>query len=425
MIKFVGTENEIEEADGMVKSTFKLKTVPLDKFFSLNEKEKNKYQIDNEELKNYLQSILANEILDIKICGDKLVIYSNGILNNRQVLSLMREYYENNQTHITRMFGSYILIKGDKKDLRAVKATPIPIKYCPLMMKLLKEVGGEVADELLRTLEMEDETLQTEMMCTLINDVVIKGGYFDTNRPLNSCEANVLFGASETISSAFQNDIVDAAVIVSNNLGTIITTNSSNTQGAVKRMTGLFYTSPSETIVNTAIHSKIIPVFPYTAEIDQIVGVKKAIELGYKKIAVSIAASDNHLHDELNRLEAEHGVIIYKFGLCSTGIDDKTATVMRDNADVVWSCASKQVKDYVEPNSIAQVGIKIPVHIMTNQGWHIVSNHLRLMNPNIDYGRIKLDTGEEKPIFLNDTDGIKVLQKKYVHKCDDCPRPCI
>jgi hypothetical protein len=47
------------------------------------------------------------------------------------------------------------------------------------------------------------------------------------------------------MTSAFQSNLIDAAVIVSNNLGTIITTNASSTQGSVKRMTGLFYTSPS------------------------------------------------------------------------------------------------------------------------------------------------------------------------------------
>ena len=47
----------------------------------------------------------------------------------------------------------------------------------------------------------------------------------------------------------------------------LITTNESNTQGAVKRMTGLFYTTPNKTIMDRAFESNIIPVYPYTAEI--------------------------------------------------------------------------------------------------------------------------------------------------------------
>ncbi|MDE6142102.1 MAG: DUF2099 family protein, partial [Bacilli bacterium] len=293
-----------------------------------------------------------------------------------QLNAIIREYLSTREMHITRMFGSYIIIRREEGELKAIKATPIPIKYCPLMIKLLKEVGGEVAEKLIASLSDTNEEEQTKMMCELINEIVIKGGYFDTNRPLNSCEANVTFGASETISSAFASNLIDASVIVSNNLGTIITTNALGTQGAVKRMTGLFYTSPNKDIVATAENEGIIPVFPYSARIDQLAGVKEAIKKGYKKIAVSVASEDNHLHKELKKLEMENDVTIYKFGLCSTGIKEETAKIMCDYADVVWSCASKQVRDYIDPASIFQVGVKIPVYVMTENGYEIIKNNL-------------------------------------------------
>ena len=404
-------------------SKYKLKKLNPEKYFTLSEEEQQYYASFNDRLLKYVLNKTDN-LLDIRLINDNLVIYSK-VCNEEEIQNHIRDFYEENSIHITRMFGSYILIVGNKKELKAIKATPIPIKYCPLMSKLLKEVGGEVAEELLKSLDNENESIQTELMCNLINEVVIKGGYFDTNRPLNSCEANVLFGASETISSAFESGIVDAAVIVSNNLGTIITTNNSNTQGAVKRMTGLFYTSPSKELVKTAYEAGIIPVFPYTAEIDQVEGVKKAIKLGYKKIAVSVAADENYLHEELKKIETENDVIIYKFGLCSTGIDEETAKIMRDNADVIWSCASKQVKEFIEPNALAQVGVKIPVHIMTKQGWEIIKNHLNKMS-NIDLENVEILAGGEKPIFLNGSNNeIKVLKRKNMHECTDCPHPCI
>ena len=187
-------------------------------------------------------------------------------------------------------------------------------------------------------------------------------------------------------------------------------------------MTGLFHTSPSHEIMNTAYKEGIIPVFPYTAEIDQLEGVKKAISLGYKNIAVSVAASDNYLHEELKKIENENDVVIYKFGLCSTGISYDVAEKMRDNSDVVWSCASKYVKEEIEPNAIAQVGVKIPVHIMTEQGWKIISNHLKYMGLEED---VSLECGENKPVLLNDKGKVKVLKKKNLRKCSDCPNPCI
>lgn len=415
-----------------------LKNPNVEKYFNLSKEEQDYFNNwQNNGIEDYIINKLKENnkvfnkfddinIYDVKINHDKLNIYSNK--QNKELIKfineIIREFYSDKEMHITRMFGAYIIIQKINGELKAVKATPIPIKHCPLMIKLLKEVGGDYAIELIESLKTENKEKQSQNMCKLIDEVVIKGGYFDTNRPLNSCEANVLFGASETMSSALKNGLIDAAVIVSNNLGTIITTNESNTQGAVKRMTGLFYTSPSKEIVDTAIESDIIPVFPYTADIDQLKGVKEAIKRGYKKIAVSVAANDNYLHEELKKLENKD-IKIYKFGLCSTGIDEKTATIMKDNSDVVWSCASKYVKELIEPNAIAQVGIKIPVHIMTKDGWEIIKNHLEELNSEIKEQEITLSKGEEKPIFLNSNSTIKVLPKKKILKCTDCPHPCV
>lgn len=363
---------------------------------------------------------IENNCLKVTLPNKKLDTQTLNCCQN--ILTEIRNYYDKKGVHITRMFGSYILLKKMNGELKAIKATPIPIKYCPLMIKLLKEVGGYLAETLMNSLTSNDEKVQTENMCKLINEVVIKSGYFDTSRPLNSCEANVTFGASETLFSAFANNLIDAAVIVSNNLGTIITTNSSNTQGSVKRMTGLFYTSPSEELVNTAFQEGIVPVFPYTAEIDQLEGVRKAIELGYKNIAVTVAANDNYLLEEIKKLEKDN-IKIYKFGLCSTGISKETAMIMQNNADVIWSCASKYVKELIEPAAIAQVGVKIPVHIMNQQGWEIIYNHLLMMNGNgFD---AKLAQGDEKPIILNKDQSLKLIKRKEMNNCSDCPHPCI
>ena len=442
--KYSCKENEYElkkyycEDGEIFKYSFNLKKLNIQNYFDMDNDSVNYYNnLLNDGIEEYLIKKLNKyiEVFDIyKEIDIKLIKNNNGVLNIYlskcdcylldYLNNCIRDFYDKNGIHITRMFGSYILLKNVDGELTAIKATPIPIKYCPLMIKLLKEVAGDYVDELIKTLETNDLELQEKYMCKLINETVIKNGYFDTNRPLNSCEANVLFGASETMSSAFKNNLIDAAVIVSNNLGTIITTNEFNTQGAVKRMTGLFHTSPNETIVQTAKKEGIIPIYPYTATINQLEGVKKAISLGYKRIAVSVAANDNYLHEELKKLETED-IKIYKFGLCSTGIDKDTANIMKDNADVIWSCASKYVKEVIEPNALAQVGIKIPVHIMSKDGWNIIKNHLIEMNNNLNINNIDIQKGEDKPVFLNQKGELKVLQKKYIKKCSDCPHPCI
>lgn len=406
------------------KYAFNLPMPNVQKYFVLNNREAeyyNNWQIDG--LDEYLSDLFKDKVKLVRINNQKLEVYFEGRSYNltEKLNKEIQEYLSKREMHITRMFGSYILIQRIDGKLQATLATEIPIKYCPLMIKLLQEVGGDTATSLIESLSNCEIGNQKELMCKLINEVVINGGYFDTNRSLNSCEANVLFGASETISSAFNNNLIDAAVIVSNNLGTIITTNAPSTQGAVKRMTGLFYTSPNKTLVKEADREGIIPVFPYTAKINQLAGVKLAIKKGYKRIAVSVAAHDNYLHEELKRLEKEYGVTIYKFGLCSTGINEHTADIMKDNADVIWSCASKYVKEKIAPSSIMQVGLKIPVHVMTPQGWKIVKNHLECMDPDFTYS----DEVDEKKVILNNQGKMKVLSLKDVHNCTDCPHPCI
>ena len=305
------------------KYSIPLKNPHVEKYFDMNKDELDYY--NHFQQRSLIEYFLTRfneekfsfglhfnaEILDIKIMDDKLDMYLNDWNNWNEdevakgINSIIRDFYSMKEMHITRMFGSFIILQKIDGKLTAVKATPIPIKCCPLMIKLLKEVGGELAEKLLNSLDVSDSKKQSELMCELINQIVIKAGYFDTNRPLNSCEANVLFGASETISSAFKSGLLDAAVIVSNNLGTIITTNDSNTQGAVKRMTGLFYTSPSDKIVKNAKDAGIIPVYPYSSEINQIEGVKQAIKMGYKNIAVTLAAHDNQLMEKLKELESD------------------------------------------------------------------------------------------------------------------------
>ncbi|MBQ5349743.1 MAG: DUF2099 family protein [Oscillospiraceae bacterium] len=403
------------------------KHVPVEKYFTRPEDEAffQTFSFAPETPEEYLHRALKGLPVEIESDEDTISFRVEDEENKKACMEALRGYYETYPVHITRMFGSYVLLVGGKDGLRAVRATQIPIRHCPLMKKLLTEVGGATATGLLERVSAADGTDQNELMCELINDVVIDGGYFDTSRPLNSCEANVLFGASETIYSAFGSGLVDAAVIVSNNLGTIITTNASATQGAVKRMTGLFYTSPSAELMDRCEEAGIIPVFPYTAEIDQTAGVKLAIEKGFKRIAVTVAAADNRIWPEIARLEKEHSVLIYKFGLCSTGISDETAGYMKEYADLVWSCASRAVKEQIEPNAVAQVGLRIPVHIMTENGWDIVRNHLKTLPLMTDPDSVVLTKGDDKPILANRGGKLDCVRKGDIKGCVDCPYPCV
>lgn len=96
-------------------------------------------------------SVTEIPILKKEIGKDELVLIvgvsEEKLLNAfiEMFLSSLGKFYEENETHITRMFGSFVFIKRENGELRAVKATPVPIRYCPLMRQLLKEVGGKTA----------------------------------------------------------------------------------------------------------------------------------------------------------------------------------------------------------------------------------------------------------------------------------------
>lgn len=354
---------------------------------------------------------------------DNYVIFSSISLDNLiQICYNVQKYYSKLNLHITRMFGSYILIAPNNKHLEAKFATKTEINYCPLMFKLLKEQGASkiLLDSLVNG---NINTYQTEI-CNFINQIVLPAGGFDDNRPLNSCERNVSFGASESMADAIDNNIIDAAVIVSNNLGTVITNTSSTTQGVVKRMSGLFYTVPSPNSIVNAYNSNIYPVFPITGDIDQLEGVKQAIKLGYKRIAVSVAADDNVLLEEISKLEKDD-IVIYKFGLCATGVTENTAKIMAKNADIVWSCASRYVREIVSPASSLQIGIKIPVYVMNQRGLDIVKPRLLTIDSSFDFSDIILTNNADKTVIYNHSGHLTTTKFKDIKNCIDCPHPCV
>ena len=103
----------------------------------------------------------------------------------------------------------------------------------------------------------------------------------------------------------------------------------------------------------------------------------------------------------------------------------ETASIMQRYSDLIWSCASKAVKELIEPNAVAQVGLRIPVHIMTENGWQIVKRHLQAQSLLTDLDGVTLTAGEDKPILIHQADGIACIRRADVKGCVDCPYPCV
>jgi hypothetical protein len=61
-------------------------------------------------------------------------------------------------------------------------------------------------------------------------------------------------------------------------------------------------------------------------------------------------------------------------GVHTTGIIESEALMLAENCDLVWSCASKSVREIVGPKAKLQIGISIPVFALTQEGKRLVLN---------------------------------------------------
>ncbi|MDW7733464.1 MAG: DUF2099 family protein, partial [Methanolobus sp.] len=95
-----------------------------------------------------------------------------------------------------------------------------------------------------------------------------------------------------------------------------------------------------------------------------VAGVRKAAQLGYKKIATSVVFPETA--KELRKLENELDLELTLIGAHVTGIGaDFTAELLK-HVDIVTSCASKCIRELVRP--LVQVGNAVPLFAITQRG---------------------------------------------------------
>ena len=104
------------------------------------------------------------------------------------------------------------------------------------------------------------------------------------------------------------------------------------------------------------------------AMINQLAGVVTAVSLGYKEIAVTVRGDQDDIPQGLRELEQKSGVAITILSICNTGISRKQAEKIRDHCDIAWACASKDIWETAGPRAIMQLGMKIPVFVLTGKG---------------------------------------------------------
>lgn len=232
------------------------------------------------------------------------------------------------------------------------------LMFCPLashLYKGFKDITG--ADK---------EALKLEIK-SAIESKIRDYGFFTSQRKLLQGETVIAFGASEMLMFALKKKAIDAAVIVCDGAGTVVTDNPEVVQGIGARMNSLLLTSPiKETIARLReLHCNVVFA---NALIDQVKGVEKAIEAGYKKIAVTITGHDSEILKKIRLLESSGRVTVTILIVCTTGITGDKVEEIRRYADIVWSCASRDIREKIGALSLLQISKQIPVFVLTQKG---------------------------------------------------------
>ena len=188
------------------------------------------------------------------------------------------------------------------------------------------------------------------------------------------------FGVSEIVCTAMVKKLVDAAVIVCEGTGTLVVTDPEMVQGIGGRVSGLVSTTPIPEIIEKVGRQNIVD--PATAKIDQVAGVKKAIAMGYKNIAVSII--DGTGAKEMKEIEKQHpGVNIYTFVVHTTGMPEKEAELVYKYADIATGCASKFIREYGVKCSAYKVGDSVPMFGISERGTRLIEERIKFTGKEI------------------------------------------
>ncbi|MDD5115965.1 MAG: DUF2099 family protein [Candidatus Omnitrophica bacterium] len=256
--------------------------------------------------------------------------------------------------HILRYFSSFVSVSQG----RVINVTEPAMIFCPLASHLYKDFKrfsgrdkGEIKDAIRKAIESK------------IKDY----GFFTDNRRIAFEDTAIPYGASEMVGFALKKKTVQAAVLVCEGAGTVIVDKPDVAQGIGARMNSLLLTSPIEGIIKKLNDAACRVVFE-NALIDQVRGVEEAIKAGYKDIAVTVCGHSAEDLKALRLLEKKNGIDLVILAVCTTGIaKDKIETIC-DYVDLVWSCASFDVRRIIGPSSILQLSLQIPVFVLTKKG---------------------------------------------------------
>jgi putative methanogenesis marker protein 8 len=188
-------------------------------------------------------------------------------------------------------------------------------------------------------------------------------------------EPIVAYGASEMMRVWLEEGLIDCAVVVCEGAGTVVANDGRLVQGIGARLTGIIRTSPIREVIKRVEAAGGIVLDKATARIDQVEGVKRAVDSGFKRVAVSVAGFQAKAIGAVRRFEADAGVDVLIFSVCNTCVC-KADVKHIAQADVVCASASKMLRESIGGEALLQLGVTIPVYALTEKGKRLVLAYL-------------------------------------------------
>lgn len=237
---------------------------------------------------------------------------------------------------------------------RVVEVGTPCITECPLARRFAVPVSDFTPEAIRANIE---NRIRSFGMCTAGREVTDRRDF-------------VGFGASELLSSALRAGLIDAAVLACDGAGTVIAPTTDLIQGIGGRMSGLVSTCPIPEVIQRIRSCGGHVLDPGEAGIDQVRGTDAAYDLGYRKVAVTVA--DPGTAREVRHLHPDAVIV----AVHTTGMSREGAEILVSHADLVTSCASRHLRE-LAGSALIQAGTGIPVFGFTRAGKEIILAKVR------------------------------------------------
>jgi len=231
------------------------------------------------------------------------------------------------------------------------------VEYCPLHEALYGT----------KTIDVESVRRSVEMK--------IAGFGFCCGNRVFDAESVVAYGASEMMRVWLEKGLIDCAIVVCEGAGTVITSNGTLVQAIGARLTGIVKTSPIlETIKRIEVDGGVV-LDRDSALIDQFEGVKHAFNLGFKRVAVSVAGFQAKEISKIRNFEVNARADVLIFSVCNTCVSEADMKHI-NKADVACASASRILRKEIGNKALLQLGVTIPIYALTEKGKRLVLAYL-------------------------------------------------